>query len=104
MGEPITIKKKKKLTIKSKAPAFAPDTSTDAPEVMPEAAAGPEVVLPGITPGVAPQVAGSSANYTVYTILAFIVLAMFIGILIVQWIEWSYLSPAFPRPLPVTGG
>ena len=92
MAEPITIKKKKKLTIKSKSAAAE---SADAPEE-----ANPEVVLPGITPAAASKPA---ANYTVYAILAALATAMFIGIITIQWIEWTYLQPAFPHPIPTPG-
>jgi hypothetical protein len=93
MAEPITIKKKKKLTIKSKSAAAE---SAAAPEE-----ANPEVVLPGITPSAAAS--KPAANYTVYAILAALATAMFIGIITIQWIEWTYLQPAFPHPIPTPG-
>ena len=86
MGEPITIKKKKKLTIKSKSANAEPDTTPDL-----------GIVLPGLS---APAVLEKSPSYTIYAILALITTLMFIGILAMQWTEWSYLLPAFPRPLP----
>ena len=92
MAEPITVKKKKKLTIKSKSAA---DKSAAAPEE-----ANPEVVLPGITPQAA---AKPAANYTLYAILAALATAMFIGLITIQWIEWTYLQPAFPHPIPTPG-
>ena len=105
MGEAITIKKKKKLTIKSKStakqatPESTDPVADDAPVITPE---NPGIVLPGITPQeTAPA---SSANYTFYAILAFLAFSLFVGIIIIQWVEWTYLSPAFPHPLPTHGG
>lgn len=86
MGEPITIKKKKKLSIKSKSVNAEPATPPDL-----------GVVLPGLS---APPVFEKAPSYTIYAILALITTLLFIGIIAMQWTEWSYLLPAFPRPLP----
>jgi hypothetical protein len=106
MGEPITIKRKKKLTIKSRnaessAPAAGDAPAADSAPASEQAAAG--VVLPGLTP---PQMAAPEApapSYTVYAILAVLVTLMFIGIVAIQSMEYSFLLPAFPRPIPTAG-
>ncbi len=91
MGEPITIKRKKKLTIKSKAD----------PAVEPES---PALVLPGLTPqapgAASAATAAAAPSYTLYVILASLATLMFIGILTIQYFELTYLLPAFPRPIP----
>jgi len=86
MGEAITIKKKKKLTIKSKSAA------ADAPAE--EAPQG--IVLPGLSPQ-APSV--PPVSYTFCTIFALLATLMFIGIAAIQWMELTYLKPAFPLPI-----
>jgi hypothetical protein len=90
MGEAITIKKKKKLTIKSRSDA------ADAP--VEEAPQG--LVLPGLSPQ-APAAAPSApfSAYTFYAIFALLATLMFIGVVTVQWMEWTYLKPAFPLPI-----
>ena len=85
MGEAITIKKKKKLTIKSKSENAEPDNSPSLSDVLPTLAPTP-VVAPG-------------PSYTAYAILAVITTLMFIGILAMQYFEFDFLSSAFPRPL-----
>ena len=86
MSAPITIKKKKKLTIKSKSE-----------NAEPQVASGLSLALPGLsTP---PIVTSKSSSYTVYTILAIITTLMFIGILTIQYVEFDFLSSAFPHPI-----
>jgi hypothetical protein len=113
MGEPITIKRKKKLTIKSRNTAAA--AATTAPEggdasAAPAAAGAPapasggsELVLPGLTPGGAAPSVKAAPSYTLYAILAILVTLMFIGIVVIQSMEYSFLLPAFPRPIPAAG-
>jgi hypothetical protein len=94
MGEPITIKRKKKLTIKSKANPEAPAAAE---------AEAPALVLPGLTPpapGVANDASAGAPSYTVYAIFAILATLMFIGIIAIQYFELTYLLPAFPRPIP----
>ncbi len=88
MGEPITIKKKKKLTIKSKSENAEPDNTPSL-----------GLALPGI--GAPPVALEAAPSYTLYAIFAIITTLMFIAILALQWTEWTYLLPAFPRPVPV---
>lgn len=89
MDEPITIKKKKKLTIKSKsANAEPPNTTPDLGSV-----------IPGLSAPVV-EVFEKTPSYTIYAILAIITALMFMAILALQWTEWTYLLPAFPRPIP----
>ena len=89
MSAPITIKKKKKLTIKSKSE-----------NAEPKVASGLSLALPGLSAPPIAAVEESSASYTIYATLAIITTLMFIGILTIQWMEWTYLLPAFPRPIP----
>jgi len=107
MAEPITIKKKKKLTIKSKA-AKAPVAKAAAPEVAgdEELGEGPAVTLDEpevsaldyINPA-APEVVVKQPSYTIFAILALLATLMFIGIVVIQWTEFSFLQSAFPRPI-----
>jgi hypothetical protein len=93
MGEPITIKKKKKLTIKSKA----------APKAAATEDAASALVLPGLTPqapGAAAASAAPAVSYTLYAILAILATLMFIGIIVLQYFDLSELLKAFPRPIP----
>ncbi len=100
MDEPITIKKKKKLTIKAKAPkpaAAAPTPATD--DATPQAAANEDNVPINIfdkTPAVG---AASDPSYVVVGILAMLATLMFIGLVLMQWTEFSFLQSAFPRPI-----
>ena len=86
MGEQITIKKKKKLTIKSKSENAEPDNTSSL-----------GLALPGI--GAPPVALGKAPSYTIYAVLAIITTLMFFAILALQWTEWTYLLPAFPRPM-----
>ncbi len=97
MAEPITIKKKK-LTIKSKAvktaaPAPAADGAT------PQGAGGTPHAP--ITPFDKAQAAAKvkQPSYVLVGILAILATLMFIGLVAIQWTEFSFLQSAFPRPI-----
>ena len=95
MAEPITVKKKK-LTIKSKAPKAAAVPVADGGEAAaPEG--GPGAVNPfDKTPAVA---VGKPPSYVFVGVLAILATLMFIAILVLQWTEFSFLQSAFPRPI-----
>jgi hypothetical protein len=80
MGEPITIKRKK-LKIKSNAVKSATPVVAGGAAVAPAAEA---VKQP---------------SYTFYAIIGLFAMLMFIGIIALQWTEWTFLQPAFPHPI-----
>jgi hypothetical protein len=113
MAEPITIKKKKKLTIKSKAAKAPASDAAPAPDAAPlEATAdtGAEAT-PSVTPDeaggspldyinqAAPAAAAKQPSYLIFAILALLATLIFIYIVIIQWTEFSFLQSAFPRPI-----
>ena len=107
MAEPITIKKKKKLTIKSKAakapaPVAAPladtaDTGVEAtPAVTADEAGGSPL---DYINQAAPAAAVKQPSYLIFAILALLATLIFIYIVIIQWTEFSFLQSAFPGPI-----
>jgi hypothetical protein len=90
MAEPITIKKKKKLTIKSRAVKAATPVAAGGQD------AGDQVAPPAAVAAVAPA---KTPSYTFFAIVALLATLMFIGIVAIQWTEWTFLTPAFPRPI-----
>lgn len=107
MAEPITIKKKKKLTIKSKAakapvaaPVVAEATTDEDGDGIPAVTLEDEDASPLDYINAAPAAAAvKQPSYTVFAILALLAALMFIGIVAIQWTEFSFLQSAFPRPI-----
>lgn len=104
MGAPITIKKRK-MTIKSKAPTPGDKgaaEATDAADTDAEVSSEPFTDEPSNEPFTAqPPMAAAAAkpSYTVYAILAVFATLFFIALLTIQWIEWTDFIPHFPRPI-----
>ena len=102
MAEAITIKKKK-LQIKSKASVQAAkdEAAQDAtPQDTPPPSPTPDEPLPGVFGRSAiPESDEKGPSYTLYVILAVITFLMFVGILVIQCYEWSFLNSAFPHPI-----
>jgi len=86
-----TIKKKPTLKIKSKAEAVAPAAET--PE-------GDGPAVPVAAP-VAEMPVASSPHYTTFAMLGLAAVIMFIALLVLQWVEWSDLSPSFPKRIEI---
>jgi len=96
MAQPITVKKK--LTIRSQASApSVPEGSDEDGQTDDQETHEP---LPGVF-GRGPAGAGTvkQPSYTLYAIFALLATLLFIGIVAIQWTEWSFLQSAFPRPI-----
>ncbi|MBT3194445.1 MAG: hypothetical protein HN341_18010 [Verrucomicrobia bacterium] len=97
MAEPITVKKKK-LTIKSKTVKKAAPADAGGEGAAADAGDHPgPFAAQAATAAAAPIV--KQPSYMLFAILALLTTLMFIGIIVVQWTEWSYLKSAFPRPI-----
>lgn len=86
-----TIKKKPTLKIKSKADAEA--TAAAAPE-------SDEQAVPVAAP-VAEMPPTKAPHYTTFAMLGLAAVIMFMVLLVLQWVEWDFLSPAFPKQIEI---
>jgi len=97
----ITVKKKK-LTVKTvRAKSAAAEGSEDSAGAESAASAAPA----GAAARAAPSAPGvKPASYTLAGVFAIITVCMFIALIILQVLEWTFYQDAFPRPMmPGTG-
>jgi len=99
MAAPVTIKRRK-MTIKKPAPG-KPVGEEGAQDVNTEVSDEPFPDEPSSEPFTAqpPVAVQAKPAYTFYAILAIFTTLFFIGLLTIQWIEWTDYIPHFPRPI-----
>jgi hypothetical protein len=103
MAAPITIRKRK-MTVGTPASASADGGAGASADATVSSEPFPDE--PSSDPLAAqPHMAAAAAavhikpSYTFYAILAIFVTLFFIGLLTIQWIEWTDFIPHFPRPI-----
>ncbi|HAS82569.1 MAG TPA: hypothetical protein DCS43_07845 [Verrucomicrobia bacterium] len=95
MGAPITIKKRKLGLQSAIKETSSGEPPAEGAEMAPEAANQGAGMF---TPPTA-FAAAKPASYTLVGILAIFATIFFIGLLTIQWIEWTDLDPHFPKQI-----